>query len=71
MQYDEEDLQQGVLDLVAAMLKLAVQDFKRGPERKDDVEAFLESEWFIQICEGLGVNSKEVKKIICGENNIG
>jgi hypothetical protein len=71
MQYDEEDLQQGVLDLVAAMLQLAVQDFKRGPERKDDVEAFLESEWFIQICEGLGVNSKEVKKIICGENNIG
>ena len=67
----EEYLQQGVLDLVAAMLKLAVQDFKRGPERKDDVEAFLESEWFIQICEGLGVNSKEVKKIICGENNIG
>jgi len=71
MQYNEEDLQQGVLDLVAAMLQLAVQDFKRGPERKDDVEAFLESEWFIQICEGLGVNSKEVKKIICGENNIG
>ena len=71
MQYDEEDLQQGVLDLVAAMLQLAVQDFKRGPEKKDDVEAFLESEWFIQICEGLGVNSKEVKKIICGENNIG
>ena len=71
MQYDEEDLQQGILALVAAMLRLAVQDFKRGPERKDDVEAFLESEWFIQICEGLGVNSKEVKKIICGENNIG
>ena len=71
MEYDQEDLQQGMLDLVAAMLQLAVQDFKRGPERKDDVEAFLESEWFIQICEGLGVNSKEVKKIICGENNIG
>ena len=49
MQYDEEDLQQGVLDLVAAMLQLAVQDFKRGPERKDDVEAFLESEGLLVV----------------------
>ena len=67
----EEYLQQGVLDLVAAMLQLAVQDFKRGPEKKDDVEAFLDSEWFLQICDGLGVNSKEVKKRICGDNENG
>ena len=71
MEYDPEDLQGGVLALVAAMLQLAVQDFKRGPERKDDVEAFLDSEWFLQICEGLGVSSKKVKKRICGENNNG
>ena len=71
MEYDHEDLQGGVLALVAAMLQFAVQDFKRGPERKDDVEAFLDSEWFLQICEGLGVNSKEVKKRICGDNRNG
>jgi myosin heavy subunit len=71
MDYNDEGLQEGVFSLVAAMLQLAVQDFKRGPERKDDVEAFLDSEWFIEICEGLGVSSKEVKKRICGENNNG
>jgi len=71
MEYDNENLQAGVLALITAMLQLAVQDFKRGPERKDDVEAFLDSEWFLQICEGLGVSSKKVKKRICGENNNG
>ena len=71
MDYHSHDLQEEILALVSAMLQLAVQDFKRGKGKKDDVINFLESEWFVQICDGLGINSEEVKKIICGENNYG
>jgi|6_EtaG_2_1085325.scaffolds.fasta_scaffold70246_1 hypothetical protein len=71
MEYDSDDLQDGILALVSAMLRLAVKDFKKGKSRKDDVVDFLESEWFIQICGGLGVSYKEVKKRICGDNNYG
>ena len=65
--YDSNDLHDNILSLVGAMLRLAAQDFKRGRGRKDDVIAFLESSWFIEICDCLNVSTKEVKKRICGE----
>ena len=65
--YDSDDLYYHILSLVGAMLKLAAQDFKRGKGRKDDVVAFLESSWFVEMCDNLGVSSIEVKKRICGK----
>jgi len=64
------DLQDGLISLIGAMLKLAAQDFKRGKGKKDDVIEFLESEWFLEICDCLDINAREVKKRISNEEQI-
>jgi hypothetical protein len=52
----------GTLSLIGAMFRLAAQDYKFG--RSKEVECFLVSVWFEEICEGMGLDVKEVRSLI-------
>jgi hypothetical protein len=60
--FGSEGLYSGVLLLIGAMFRLAAQDVRYGKE--DEVLEFVESEWFLEICDCLELDPKDVKKRI-------
>ena len=58
----DEVLYYNMLNLIGAIFRLAAQDMKYG--RVGEVMEFVESEWFIDLCEDLNLDYKDVKKLI-------
>lgn len=56
----------GTRALIGAMFRLAAQDYKFGD--KEDVEIFIHSEWFEELCDGLNLNSTRVRELIIKGN---
>jgi hypothetical protein len=62
----------GLVNLVLAIFRYAAQDLRYGNlENKKDVEEFLDSWWFKELCDVFGneVNLEKVKKMI-RENSV-
>lgn len=59
---NDSDAYVGVLSLIGAMFRLAAQDAKYG--RREEVLEFVESEWFVEICDCLELNPNDVKERI-------
>lgn len=52
----------GTLALIGAMFRLAAQDYKFG--RAEEVECFLVSIWFEDICDSMNLDPDEVRDLI-------
>ena len=56
-----------LLEAVTLDSKGDIFEQKYTPQKqRDDVIDFVESEWFVEICDCLNINSSEVKRRICG-----
>ena len=57
---DEEKFE-GIINLVGALFRLTSQDIKQGDQ---SAVQFIESEWYVEICDGLQVDAKKFKYYI-------
>ena len=64
-EYDisDETLYYNMLGLIGAIFRLAAQDMKYN--RKEEVIEFIESEWFIDLCDYLNLEVTQVRTLIC------
>ncbi len=47
------------------MLRYVAQDIRYGNNQvKKDAIEFLDSDWYVELCDILGLNSKKLKKMI-------
>ncbi len=59
----DNELYHANLALIGAIFRLASQDFKYG--KKEEVLNFIDSEWFIFLCDSINLEFKEVARLIC------
>ena len=57
--------EEGLSNLIGAMFRLVAQDIRYGNfESKKSAIEFLESDWYKEICDMLGVDYKNMKRLI-------
>ena len=68
-EFDNKDgIYDGVVQLIGAIFRLCAQDMKYGDNK--EVLQFVRSDWFVDLCEYLGLNPKEVRKRILTSKKI-
>ena len=60
-QSTDEDKFEGIINLIGALFRLTNQDIKQGD---NSALEFIESNWYIEICEGLQIDPEKFKKYI-------
>jgi hypothetical protein len=61
-----------IVNLLMSLFRLTAQDIRFGDsEKKSDAEEFVNSGWFIYICDSLDLEPSKVKYLIVNSNKIG
>jgi hypothetical protein len=60
--HSNDGIYYGTLQLVGAIFRQCAQDVKYG--EVDDVAEFVDSEWFVDLCDYINVRPEDVKKRI-------
>ena len=56
---------EGITNIIVAMLRYVAQDIRYGSKAvKEDALEFLESDWYKELCDVLGLNAKKLKQMI-------
>ena len=61
----ESDLETGIIYLIMSLFRLTAQDLKYGDKQiKGEALRFIDSDWFVYLCDGLNLESNYVRRLI-------